>query len=77
MPIITLLPDTEDLIDHRVLNFRWRQPTGQPGVDDIAVNQKGRLVISESAWDILQTFHITDYEISAWPPAPPVSGRPG
>ena len=53
--LITLSPDREHFINHRVLTFRWLQPTGQPGVDDIAVNQKGRLVISEAAWKILQT----------------------
>ena len=67
--LMTLLPGTEDLIDHRVLTFRWLQPTGQPGVDDIAVDEKANLIVSEAAWNILQTFHITDYEISEWPPA--------
>src|SRR4051812_43969326 len=29
--LITFMSDTEDLIEHRVLTFRWLKPTGKPG----------------------------------------------
>lgn len=64
--LITLEPQMEDLYDHRVLTFRWLQPTGQPGVDDIALDERAHLIVSENAWNVLSTFSIAHCTSNDW-----------
>ena len=65
---VTIAPDTAD-VDPRILTFRWLQVSGRPGVQDVAVDDLGRLVLNDRALAVLQRFRLDDAEISDWPPA--------
>jgi hypothetical protein len=53
--LVTLLPGTEELIDPAVLDFQWLYVTGEPGQDDLGLDETARLVVSDRALDVMRT----------------------
>ena len=52
---VSILPEAEEWLDGRIVpTFLWWQVTGQAGVDDFGVTDKGHLVVSERGLAILK-----------------------
>lgn len=50
--------------DREVPRFLWLEATGRVGVDDFAVTEDGRLVVSESALTVLKKSQLRNCDVS-------------
>jgi hypothetical protein len=48
-------------------SFEWLQVLGTPGVDDFALSVGARLVVSQTALDMLQEFPLEYCDVASWP----------
>lgn len=63
---VTLSPGAEEFVDTAVLGFRWLQPRGAPGLDDVAVDDKARLIVSDRALAVLRRHPLENCLIEQW-----------
>ncbi len=63
---VTIAPGAEDVVDTAVLGFRWLQPRGAPGRDDVAADDKARLIVSDRALAVLRRHPLENCLIEQW-----------
>lgn len=63
---ITVAPGADLRVDRRVLDFLWLRPQGEPGEDDLGLDDVATLVVSDRALGVLRGFDLHHCDVTAW-----------